>query len=138
MDWRDSCVDEISKHRCFFSALHRKRFIELFEMVQYEPFLTKEIVKCIFLAAWQRPSTDEMAGIFQKLIDEEAMEANRLQGARDSRPATTDEREIFKLAQDFLAHPGETPDEACLIRLSKAWIPLGDCALQVSEIIDSL
>ena len=79
-----------------------------------------------------------MAGIFQKLIDEEAMEANCLQGARDSRPATADEREIFKLAQDFLAHPEETPDEACLIRLSKAWIPLGDCALQVSEIIDSL
>ena len=94
--------------------------------------------RCIFLAVWQRPSTDEMAGIFQKLIDEEAMEANCLQGARDSRPATADEREIFKLAQDFLAHPEETPDEACLIRLSKAWIPLGDCALQVSEIIDSL
>lgn len=138
MDWRDSCVDEISKHHCFFSALHRQRFMELFEMVQCEPFLTKEIAKCIFLAAWQRPSTDEMAGIFQKLIDEEAMEANCLQGARDSRPATADEWEIFKLAQDFLAHPEETPDEACLIRLSKAWIPLGDCALQVSEIIDSL
>ena len=107
--------------------------MDLFEMVQCEPFLTKEIAKCIFLAAWQRPSTDEMAGIFQKLIDEEAMEANCLQGAR-----TADEREIFKLAQDFLAHPEETPDEACLIRLSKAWIPLGDCALQVSEIIDSL
>lgn len=138
MDWRDSCVDELSKHRCFFSALHRKRFIELFEMVQYEPFLTKEIVKCIFLAAWQRPSTDEMAEIFQKLIDEEAMDANRLQGTRDSRPVTAGEWEIFKLAQDFLTHPGETPDEACLIRLSKAWIPLGDCALQVSEIIDRL
>ena len=74
MDWRDSCVDEISKHHCFFSALHRQRIMELFEMVQCEPFLTKEIAKCIFLAAWQRPSTDEMAGIFQKLIDEEAME----------------------------------------------------------------
>ena len=98
MDWRDSCVDEISKHHCFFSALHRQRFMELFEMVQCEPFLTKEIAKCIFLAAWQRPSTDEMAGIFQKLIDEEAMGdlAERIVEATSTpAPETTEEPIVY-------------------------------------------
>ena len=43
MDWRDYCIDEIAKHRCFVSALHKKRFIEMFDMVQDEPFFTKEV-----------------------------------------------------------------------------------------------
>lgn len=41
MDWRDYCIDEIAKHRCFVSALHKKRFIEMFDMVQDEPFFYK-------------------------------------------------------------------------------------------------
>lgn len=138
MDWRDYCIDEMAKHRCFISALHKKRFIEMVEMVRYEPFFTREIAKCVFLAAWQRPSTDEMEAIFRELMDGGTLDAKKLEGRRKYRIVTPNEREIFNLAKEFLENPGQTPDESCLIRLSKAWIPLGDSALQVSEIIDSL
>lgn len=138
MDWRDYCVDEMAKHRCFSSAMHKKRFIEMFEMVQSEPFFTREICKCLFLAAWDRKYTNEMEEILNKLIAENVMDARRLAGTRKYRSITPNEKEIYKLAQEFLENPGETPDESCLIKLSKAWIPLGDCALQVSEILDSL
>ena len=43
MDWRDSCVDEISKHHCFFSALHRQRFMELFEMYNVSLFSQRRL-----------------------------------------------------------------------------------------------
>lgn len=138
MDWRYYCVDEIAKHRCFSSAMHKKRFIEMFEMVENEPFFTKEICKCLFLAAWDRKYTNEMEGILQQLIDERAADVNKLRGRREGRSITPNEKAITCLAQEFLEKPGRTPDEACLIKLSKAWILLGDCALQVSEIIDSL
>lgn len=138
MDWRYHCVDEIAKHRCFSSALHKKRFIEMFEMIENEPFFTREICKCLFLAAWDRKYTNEMEEILKGLIDEQAIDADRLHGRRERRSITPNEKAITRLAQEFLENPGKTPDEACLIKLSKAWILLGDCALQVSEIIDSL
>lgn len=138
MDWRDYCVEEIAKHRCFVSAMHKKRFIELFDMVQNEPFFTKEICKCLFLAAWDRKYTNELKEILQGFIDENAMEARGLNGKKIFRSVTQNEKEIIKLAQEFLNNPGKTPDESCLMKLSKAWIPLGDGALQVSEILNHL
>lgn len=138
MDWRDYCVEELAKHRCFVSALHKQRFIELFEMVRNEPFLTKEICKCMFLAAWDRRDTDEMEEIFRKMIEENVMDANRLKGRKKRPNITPNEEAINLLARQFMENPGKTPDESCLIRLSKAWIPLGDCALEVSDILDRL
>lgn len=138
MDWRDYCIEEIAKHRCFVSAMHKKRFIELFDMVQNEPFFTKEICKCMYLAAWDQVHTDEMKEIFRGLMDEGVLDAKRLIGKRDFSSATTNEKEILKLAHEFLDNPGKTPDESCLMKLSKAWIPLGDGALQVSDLLNSL
>lgn len=138
MDWRDYCVEKIANQRCFVSAMHKKRFIEMFNMVQNEPFFTKEICKCLFLAAWERSYTNDMEKLLQELIDEKVMDAKGLQGRRNFRSVTPNEKEIAKLANEFLDHPGKTPDESCLMKLSKAWIPLGDGALQVSDIISDL
>lgn len=138
MDWRDYCIEEIAKHRCFVSALHKKRFIEMFDMVQDEPFFTKEVCKCLFLAAWERKYTDEIESVLQEMIDKNAMDTQILINRARNKVVSPYEAEIYKLERNFLENPGETPDESCLMKLSAAWIPLGDCALQVSEILDRL
>lgn len=138
MDWRDYCVEEIAKHRCFVSALHKKRFIEMVDMVQNEPFFTREICKCMFLAAWERKYTDNLKALFQEMIDNDVTSSEPLIKRAKQVRISPNEVEIYKLELEFLENPGKTPDESCLIKLSAAWIPLGDCALQVSEILDSL
>ena len=53
-----------------------------------------------------------------------------LEGAND--------RVLLDMAIEFLEKPGQTPDESCLMKLSRVWLPVGDCALHASEIIDRL
>ena len=48
------------------------------------------------------------------------------------------ERILYDMSSNFLKYPGQTPDESCLIRLSRSWVPIGDSALAASEIIDTL
>ena len=110
----------------------------MFDMVQDEPFFTKEVCKCLFLAAWDRKYTNEIESVLQEMIDKNAMDTAILVNRTRNKVVSPYEAEIYKLERSFLENPGETPDESCLIRLSAAWIPLGDCALQVSEILDRM
>ncbi len=45
---------------------------------------------------------------------------------------------LYKMNVDFLKYPGQTPDEVCLVKFSRMWVPIGDSALSASEIIDAL
>ena len=76
--------------------------------------------------------------MLQEMIDKNAMDTAILVNRTRNKVVSPYEAEIYKLERSFLENPGETPDESCLIRISAAWIPLGDCALQVSEILDRM
>lgn len=138
--WREVCIDEIDRYKCFVSAFHKARFIELFDWAKNEPFFTKEFCKCAFLATWDQDYTNKMKNFIQRLMDERATEVDlkRLDEVKTKRIYQGQENELFKLVYNFLKNPGETPDESCLMHMTKSWIPVGDSALEVSAILDRL
>lgn len=140
MDWRDYCIEELAKHRCFVSAMHKLRFIEMHEMAAAEPFFSKGLCKCLFLAAWDQKDTENMKQILAQMAESGEGNAEQVLSVwhYDSPRVSSNQKAVYELARDFIQKPGETPDESCLIRLSKAWTAMGDCALQASEILDRM
>lgn len=140
MSWRLHCIEELDRYHCFSSAFQKSRFIEMYDKVKYQPFFTKGLCKCLFLSAWDQEHTTVMQNMLQELMDQKAHSLDYMieSGKAKSETNHTYESAMYQLATFFLTHPGETPDESWLLRLSRHWIPLGDSVLQASEIIDRL
>lgn len=140
MDWREYCIEELDRYYCFVSAFHKSRFIKMYDRVKYLPFFTKGLCKCIFLAAWDQEHSQVMERMLDELTERKAQNLEYMveSGRRIQEEGQSNERILYELAEFFLTHPGETPDESCLMQLSRNWIPLGDSVLQASQVVDGL
>ncbi len=144
MEWKDKCILALSDYYCFVSMIHKNRFITLFRKYQDVPFFNRQVAKVLVLISWNQDKMNR----FEKMV-EEMMEKSKDRGDRDlsymlerlknRRPLEgANDRVLLDMAIEFLEKPGQTPDESCLMKLSRVWLPVGDCALHASEIIDRL
>ena len=139
MAWRDKCLRSVMDAKLFLSTAHLERFKECWKLLKKQPFCTKGICKCLFLAAWDqehyqffRDTIDEM--IARKDTDTSYMlEKGRVVLGN----VALSERELFKLSIDFLEKEGETPDEHLLLKLAHHWVPIADHTLEMGRLLDS-
>lgn len=140
MSWREHCVEGLDRQRCFVSAFHKSRFIEMFDRFKYQPFFTKGLCKCMFLSAFDQEHTNVMTDMLQELTRRKSQDLSYMleHGKEAASHGHVNERTMYELAEYFLTHPDSTPDESWLMSLSRGWVALGDGALQASEVIDKL
>ncbi|MDE7320120.1 MAG: hypothetical protein K2N46_10365 [Lachnospiraceae bacterium] len=140
MAWSDNVVNALHQGDCFVSSVHRANFIQLFDEIKCYPFFTRELCKCAFTASWDQEHTGIFRQTMQELLAQGATDCSYM--LEKKLPLTQgrnlNERILYDMSSDFLKYPGKTPDESCLIRLSRSWVPIGDSALAASEIIDTL
>ncbi|MGI6006521.1 MAG: hypothetical protein ACOX8E_03400 [Ruminococcus sp.] len=140
MDWKNKVVDALIEGDCFISTFQKMRFIQLFNRLKDEPFFTKAFCKCVFLASCDQEHTDFLTSVADKLIEKKAVNTDYMLKLSDEHMKTlkSNEKILFKLSDSFLRNPDSTPDESFLLELSRSWVPIGDCALQASLVIDAL
>jgi len=140
MAWTDKVVNALHDGDCFVSSLHRANFIQLFDEIKGYPFFCKQLCKCAFIASWDQPHIMIFRQTMQELLDRNATDCSyMLEKEKDlTKDLNQNEVILYRLSREFLENPGQTPDESCLVRLSRSWVPIGDSALAASEILDSL
>lgn len=140
MIWTDKVVEALHAGDCFISSLHRANFIQLLEEIKNYPFFSRELCKCAFTASWDQEHMHVFRVTMQELLERNATDCSYMleKAAPMMENMNQNEYILYQMSSEFLKHPGQTPDESCLIRLSRTWVPIGDSALAASEIIDSL
>ena len=101
---------------------------------------SRELCKCAFTASWDQEHVNIFRQTMQEMLDNHATDCSYMleKAVPLMKNINHNEAILYQLSIDFLKHPGETPDEECLLKLSRIWVPIGDSALSASEIIDSL
>ena len=140
MDWKNKVIDALIEGDCFFSTFQKMRFIQLFNKLKDEACCTKGFCKCVCLASCDQEHTDFLSKAADKLIEMGARDTDYMLKLSDEHIASlkANEKILFELSDSFLRYPDTTPDETCLLELSRSWVPIGDSALQASLIIDNL
>lgn len=130
----------LRSHKLFLSGLHYDQFNMLIDRVKDEPFFCRELCKCAFLAAWDQEHAIIFAKTMSELCDRRVTDLSYMleKGRTFVEKLPHSEKALFQLSCDFLEHPGETPDENILLKLSTAWISIADNALEASRLIDSI
>ncbi len=140
MIWTDKVVEALHANDCFISSLHSANFIQLLEEIKTYPFFCKELCKCAFTASWDQDHMNVFRQTMQEMLEIHATDCSYMleKAVPLMKNINHNENILYKMSVDFLKYPGQTPDEVCLVKLSRMWVPIGDSALSASEIIDSL
>jgi len=140
MVWTDKVVNALQAGDCFVSSIHRANFIQLLNEIVNYPFFSKELCKCAFTASWDQEHMGIFRETMQELLERNATDCSYMLEKAVPLMDVTNQNEhiLYQMSIEFLKNPGQTPDESCLIRLSRTWVPIGDSALAASAIIDSL
>lgn len=130
----------LRSHKLFLSGLHYGQFNMLLDRVKDEPFFCKELCKCAFLASWDQAHAIYFDNTMTELCDVHATDLSPMlqKGKEALKALSQSERIIFQMSCDFVEHPGETPDDSVLLKLSSAWVSIADNALEASRLIDAL
>lgn len=140
MGLAEQVTQTLRRHQLFLSGLHYEQFNMLLDRVRDEPFFCKELCKCAFLASWDQAHAIAFAQTMTELCDGKAKDlAPMLQKNREAMASLSNsEKALLQLSCDFVEYPGQTPDEALLLKLPGAWISIVDNALEASRLIDEL
>lgn len=140
MVWTDKVVEALHNGDCFISSIHRANFIQLLEEIKTYPFFSRELCKCAFTASWDQEHINVFRQTMQELLERNATDCSYMleKAVPMMEHMNQNEYILYQISSDFLKNPGQTPDESCLIKLSRTWVPIGDSSLAASEIIDSL
>ncbi|MCI8312110.1 MAG: hypothetical protein K2P03_12950 [Lachnospiraceae bacterium] len=140
MFWTDKVVEALHANNCFISSLHSANFIYLLEEIKTYPFFCKELCKCAFTASWNQDHMNVFRQTMQEMLEIHATDCSYMLEKAIPLMKNIDHNEniLYKMNVDFLKYPGQTPDEVCLVKFSRMWVPIGDSALSASEIIDAL
>ena len=92
------------------------------------------------MASWDQAHAIAFAQTMTELCDGKAKDlAPMLQKNREAMASLSNsEKALLQLSCDFVEYPGQTPDEALLLKLPGAWISIVDNALEASRLIDEL
>ncbi len=140
MVWTEKVVNALHDGDCFISSLHKANFIQLFDEIKNYPFFCKQLCKCAFTASWDQPHIQVFRQTMREMQDRNALDCSYMleKSGELMEHLNENEKILYQMSVEFLTKPGKTPDESCLIHLSRTWVPIGDSALAASEIIDSL
>lgn len=140
MKWLDKCESALIDSHIFLSHQHISRFHEAFKLIKNQPFITKGLVKCLFLSSWDQEHFNIFMDAVYQLIHNNETNLDRMleigQGYVERSKAS--EKIFYNLAMEFLLHPGQTPSESFILKMSTSWIGIADATLEASCIIDKL
>lgn len=130
----------LRSHKLFMSGLHYEQFNMLLDHVKDQPFFCKELCKCAFLASWDQEHAILFSRTMSELCDRGETDLSYMlqKGKAAVEKLPHSEKALSQLSCDFLEHPGETPDENILLKLSTSWVSIVDNALEASRLIDEL
>lgn len=140
MNWLDKCESALTSAHIFLSHSHLSRFVQAFQVLKQQPFVTKGLCKCAFLSAWDQEHFDVFMDMVNELITNNDTNLDRMiqAGKEYIRNSKSNEKILYTLAHEFLLYPDQTPSESFILELSSAWIAIGDSTLEASYIIDQL
>ncbi len=140
MSWKEECTHALLEKRIFLSSMHCGKFRMLHEEFCNEPFYSKGLCKCIFIASWNSRFFLRMQNDLRLLAEKEAVNTEYMMvlGEKLMKNLPASERALCQMMYDFLKYPGKNPDESMLMCLSSPWVPIADNAIDASNVIDSL
>lgn len=140
MTRKQHCFEALAHRHLFLSSLHYSRFVELYDYVEELPFFCDSLIKTVFIAAWIQDFHDMFLEDVRAALDSNSSDTSCLERRFEKRlpSLSPGEKVVFEMALEFLRHPGETPSDNFLLRLSHIWVPIADNALEASQIIDHL
>lgn len=140
-DWIKRCMLRLAEKHCFLSTLHKARYERVLNAIYEQPFFGRDIAKCSFLAtACDQTNDNRFEATLQTMIEKEVQDSSwlLLKLKARAKELNGNEKILNRLAMDLLIHPDETPDESCLLKLSRAYISIGECTLAASDILNTL
>jgi len=140
MKWLDKCESALIDSHIFLSHQHLSRFQEAFKLIKNQPFITKGLVKCLFLSAWDQEHFNIFMDVIYQLIHYNERNLDRMLeiGRGYAERSKASEKIFYTLAIEFLLHPDQTPSESFILKMSTSWIGIADSTLEASYIIDKL
>lgn len=140
MAWKNDCLRSLMDADLFLSRAHMERFEETWKVLKEQPFCTKGMCKCLFLAAWDQEHYQFLKDTVDEMMAKKETDTSYMleKGRIILGNVALSERKLFKLSILFLEEEGKTPDESCLLRLAHHWVPITDNTLEAGRLLDSL
>lgn len=140
MKWLDKCESALIDSHIFLSHQHITRFQEAFKLINDQPFISKGLVKCLFLSAWDQEHFNVFMDTIHQLIQNNDTNLDRMIEIDQDHVHRTkaSEKIFYAMAIEFLLYPDQTPSESFMLKMSASWIGIADATLEASYIIDKL
>ncbi len=140
MAWKEKCFRSLMDAKLFLSTAHMERFKELWKVLKKQPFCTKGMCKCLFMAAWDQEHYQFLKDTVDEMIARKDTDTSYMleKGRVVLDNVALSERELFKLSIHFLEEEGRTPDERFLLKLAHHWVPIADNTLEAGRLLDAL
>lgn len=140
MSWEEKCIPALLEQRVFLSPQHFSRFESAFSFLRHQYFFTKGVCNCAILAAWDPKHFKIFMDSMQEMVEKKVKDSSCMitQGKLYSKHSDNNMRLFAELYTYFLSNPNQTPSENIMLRFSKNWVPLLDCAITASLVLDKL
>lgn len=140
MSWEEKCIPALLEQRVFLSPQHFSRFETAFSFLRHQYFFTKGVCKCAILAAWDPKHFKIFMDSMQEMVEKKVKDSSCMitQGKLYSKHSDNNMRLFAELYTYFLSNPNQTPSENIMLRFSKNWVSLLDCAITASLVLDKL
>jgi hypothetical protein len=140
-DWIKRCLLRLAEKHCFISTLHKARYERVLNMIYEQPFFGIDMAKFAFLStACGQENDNRFEALLTHMVDNGAKDSSgvlmKLKAINDKLHGT--DRILNTLAIQFFLNPYETPDESCLLRVSRAYVRVGECTLAASDVLNTM